>query len=171
MTTYIIHQYTPKRLLGSASFDEQDISRKVLDFKDGRNHAKSWAAREVAARLIGSNVEGCLFVCIPAASDCANRRRYARFSAEVSARCGLVDAFCHVSVVGKRTRCHIDRSQPMEENTVIDGDFFRGREVVLFDDILTTGMTSTAFAQRLTQAGAKVRARVFLARTARRWCG
>lgn len=168
MVTYIIHQYTPKRLLGSASFEEADTSRRILDFKDGRNHAKSWAAREVAAQLVGSEVSGCLFVCIPAASDYANRRRYARFSAEVSTRCGLVDAFRHVSVFGTRTRCHVDRSRPAEENTVIDGDFFRGRDVVLFDDILTTGMTSTAFARRLEAVGAKVKARVFLGRTARK---
>ena len=47
----------------------------------------------------------------------------------------------------------------------VDGDFFRGRNVIVIDDIVTTCKTANAFIDRMVAAGAKVNMVLFLAKT------
>lgn len=48
-----------------------------------------------------------------------------------------------------------------------DTDFFEGKNVILFDDLITTGATANEFAEELESAGANVLGAMFLARTAK----
>lgn len=47
-----------------------------------------------------------------------------------------------------------------------DPDFFNGKNVILFDDLITTGTTAETFAEELEAVGANVLGAMFLARTA-----
>ena len=47
----------------------------------------------------------------------------------------------------------------------IDFDFFRGKKVVVFDDICTSGNSSETFVRLLEEAGAIVKLTMFLAKT------
>ena len=47
----------------------------------------------------------------------------------------------------------------------IDDSHFRGKNVIVIDDITTTGKTADAFIDRMVSAGANVRMAFFLAKT------
>ena len=46
-----------------------------------------------------------------------------------------------------------------------DPDFFAGKNVILFDDLITTGTTAEEFAEELAAVDANVIGGLFLART------
>ena len=48
-----------------------------------------------------------------------------------------------------------------------DPEFFEGKNVILFDDLITTGATANEFAEELEAVGANVLGAMFLARTIR----
>lgn len=172
---YALFDYIPQRFLSKASFEQQDASRKVLGFKDGRNVYSLWAARQFARVLAGTDMTGVAVVCVPASTRCQNVRRWKRFSQLLCRMTGAVDGFAHVQVSGCRKRAHITGEYELATNIKhyvhIDADWFRGRKVMVIDDIYTTGQSSRAFIGAMEAHGATVVGALFLAKTAnrRRW--
>lgn len=81
---------------------------------------------------------------------------------------GCVNAFSAIKVSGQRLAIHEHgRSKRISSTQVIDFDsaFFAGREVVVFDDILTQGKSYAQFACALEAIGASVIGGLFLGRT------
>jgi adenine/guanine phosphoribosyltransferase-like PRPP-binding protein len=74
-----------------------------------------------------------------------------------------------VQVFGHRRKAHIDHVHELADNADeyihVDGDFFRGRKVIVLDDIVTTCKTANAFIDRMVSAGADVSMVLFLAKT------
>ena len=151
MIKFALHQYLPKRYLKRASFEDIDRHRMILDFKDGKPYATRWAAREICNSL--------------SAID----RRFKEFSSIICERTGAVNGFSHVQVFGHRRKAHIDHVHELADNAEeyihVDGDFFRGRKVIVLDDIVTTCKTANAFIDRIVAAGADVSMVLFLAKT------
>jgi adenine/guanine phosphoribosyltransferase-like PRPP-binding protein len=85
----------------------------------------------------------------------------------VCAKCGAINGFEHIQVVGKREKVHISRKhgKQTESNVQIDSDYFQGKRVLLIDDICTTCQTANAFIEQMQAAGADVRMTLFLAKT------
>lgn len=77
----------------------------------------------------------------------------------------------HVTIRGERQALHRTADHVVRECegyfVNLDADFFRGRKVIVFDDLITSGKTAENFAQMLTEAGAEVVGGIFLARTAK----
>lgn len=169
MIKYAIHQYIPKRYLKRASFEDIDNHRMILDFKDGKGYATEWAAREVCNSLSAMDLSDTVIVCIPASCKRTNERRFRNFASLVCERTGAVNGFGHVLVTGHRSKAHIDHVHELADNADefihVDGDFFRGRKVIVIDDIVTTCMTANAFIDRMVSAGADVRMALFIAKT------
>ena len=168
MLKYAIMQYTPQRYMRKADFDTQEDMRHLLDFKQGRRYATKWAADLVARTLAPMDLTNTIIVCIPASCEQTNKRRYKRFSTALCQMCGAVNGYDHVQVFGKREKVHISHNYEVAEsadNVHIDDNFFRGRKVLVIDDICTTCRTADNFIERLEIAGADVRMAVFLAKT------
>ena len=83
----------------------------------------------------------------------------------MSAMSGAIDGFDHIQIIGKREKVHISGEHAAEDNVWIDEDFFKGKRILLIDDICTSGRTSDAFKERMESAGAHVRMAMFLAKT------
>ena len=70
---------------------------------------------------------------------------------------------------GSRKRAHVTGEYELCTNIKhcvhIDADFFRGRKVIVIDDIYTTGQSSRAFIDAMQAAGADVLMALFLGRT------
>ena len=70
---------------------------------------------------------------------------------------------------GNRKRAHITGEYELCTNIKhyvrIDADYFRGKNVLVIDDIYTTGQSSRAFIGAMQAAGADVRMALFLAKT------
>lgn len=169
MIHYALHTYVPKRYIRRASFEAQDVSRMILGFKDGRNVYTRWAVRQFAKALAGTDLSGITLVAIPASTHYSNVRRWKRFLQLMAKATGATSGFEHVAVCGNRKRAHVTREYELATNVKrcirIDADFFRGRKVLVIDDIYTTGLSSQAFIGAMEAHGAVVQGALFLART------
>ena len=169
MLKYALYNYIPQRYLKRASFEEKDLDRKILDFKDGRRYAAKWAAREMARSLALMDLSDTVIVCIPASCKRTNSIRFKWFAEELSNRLGAINGFNHIAVYGSRKKAHITHEHVLadgsNENFHIDEDFFRGKNVIVVDDICTTCKTANAFIERMQSVGANVRMALFLAKT------
>lgn len=166
MLKYALFDYIPRRLQARASFELQDTSRRILDFKDGRNYAKRWAAEAVGYALQEARLKEVVIVCVPASCQRTYVRRYRKFSQMLCAMLGATDGFGCIEVIGHRKKAHhgAPRDGRLVENIAISSSL-QGRKVLIIDDIYTTGTTSSAFIQKLTEAGAVVCGAVFLGKT------
>lgn len=171
MIKYALYSYIPERKLRYATFEEQDISRMILGFKDGRNVYTRWAARKMSYALSCMNLTDVSIVCVPASTPMSNVRRWKRFSELLCKQTGAEDAFSHVRVSGSRKRAHVTGEYELATNIKhfvdFDADYFRGRKVIVIDDIYTTGRSSQAFIGALEACGAHVVLAIFLAKTRR----
>lgn len=145
----------------------------ILGFKDGRNVYTRWAAKQFARALSAMDLTDTVIVCVPASTVCSHVRRWKRFSQLLCKQTGAIDGFSHVQVFGNRKRAHITREYELATNIKhyvnVDSNFFRGKRVLVIDDIYTTGRSSDAFIGAMEAAGATVTMAMFLAKT--KWFG
>ena len=146
----------------------------IIGFKDGRNVYSRWAARLFSRALAAMDMKDVVVVCIPASTRYAHVRRWKRFSTELCRLTGAVNGFDRVQVSGSRKRAHVTGEYELCTNIKhyvhIDADFFKGKKVLVIDDIYTTGQSSSAFIDAMQAAGADVRMALFLAKT-KHFCG
>lgn len=166
---FAIYNYLPQRLIRRATFEEMDTCRMILGFKDGRNVYGKWAAYKFASALHTVDLSDVTIVCIPASSICSHLRRWKRFSQILCNLTGAQNGFDYVEVIGSRKRVHKTKDYELASNIKhcihIDADFFKGRKVLVIDDIYTTGHSSAAFIGAMKAAGANVVMAAFLAKT------
>lgn len=169
MLCYALFPYVPKRFLCMASFEEIALHYMILGFKDGRNVHTRWAARQFAMALSGIDLHDVAIVCIPASTTWAHIRRWRRFSQMLCRLTGAIDGFDRIQVSGSRKRAHVTGEHELATNIKhyvhIDAEYFRGRKVLVIDDIYTTGQSSAAFIAAMESAGATVTMAMFLAKT------
>ena len=167
MMKYALYDYLPGRLLKAASFDQRDLNRRILDFKDGRNYAKRWAARAIAYSLQCTDLRDVVLICIPASCQHTYVRRYKRFAREFCRLSQAVNGFDMVKVISRREKKHLSRDRShisCVANAIVD-EGITGRKVLLVDDICTTCASANDFIRFLSAAGAEVVMTVFLAKT------
>ena len=169
MMKFALYDYIPRRYQQRATFEQQDICRMILGFKDGRNVYSRWAAHQLAAALRAVDMSDVTIVCIPASTRCANVRRWKRFSQVLCRLTGAQNGFDRVQVFGSRKPAHVTGEYELATNIKhyvhIDDEFFRGRKVMVIDDIYTTGQSSGAFIGAMQAVGATVVMAGFLAKT------
>lgn len=74
----------------------------------------------------------------------------------------------YVTIIGEKQPLHTSAFHFVCEDNYevrVSADYFRGRKVIVFDDLITTGRTARKFAAQLTAAGAEVIGGLFLAET------
>ena len=132
-------KYFPKRI---QNVGEKEIADRqlVYDFKDGRSHEA--VAQMTAARMIEEH------------------------GSELT---GAINGYDHVRVCGERLAIHENRKAEKEIRKVsiieFDEEWFRGKAVIVFDDVITRGISFGMYANQLESFGANVIEGIFLART------
>lgn len=145
------------------------IRRFVWNFKDGKQSLD--AARLVAQKIVehfGNECRNIVFSCIPASTNGKNEMRYKDFSAEVCRLTGCCNAYSAIHIEGERLAIHEWKQHKSVHTCQIisfDTEFFRGKKVLVFDDIVTQGHSYASFACKLESFGASVVGGLFLART------
>lgn len=162
-------KYYPARI---RNVGEKEIADRqlVFDFKDGRAYEE--VAQRTAERLLTLYGEDCMnivFSPIPASSSEKNEIRYKAFWQRVCELTSAINGFEHVSVSGERLTVHENRKTEKDVRKVnvieFDKAFFNGKSVVVFDDVITKGLSYAIYANQLESLGANVLGGVFLART------
>ena len=148
---------------------EWSIRRMIWDFKDGRRSGKvaELVARQIRAQF-GSLCDTITFACIPACTAVANAIRYEEFAEEVCRLTGATNAYKAITIEGERLAVHENQNGKNIESVYIikfNRDFFNGKKVLLFDDIITRGFSYARFACALEAFGASVLGGFFLGRT------
>lgn len=162
-------KYFPSRI---RNVGEREIADRklVFDFKDGR------AYEEVAMRTAtamceryGASCGNIVFSPVPASTSEKNEIRYKAFCSRVCELTGAINGYEHVSVSGERLTIHENRKAEKEvrKANIIEFDtaFFNGKSVLVFDDVITKGLSFAIYANQLESLGANVLGGIFLART------
>ena len=140
-----------------ASKEEWKVRKLVWDFKSGKRSLK---VAELVAKQIrkqfGAECTNLCLACIPASTAEANEIRYKEFAEEVCRLTGAKNAYNAIHIEGARLAIH---------ETKFKERFFKGKKVLLFDDILTRGFSYARFACELESFGAEVVGGYFLGRT------
>ena len=169
MFKYALYDYVPQRFLGRVPLEQKILNMMILGFKDGRNVYSRIFARQMARALSEIDMSDVVVVCVPASTRYSHVRRWKQFSAMLCRLTGAIDGFDRVQVSGSRRRAHITGECELATNIKhyvhIDADFFRGKKVLVIDDVYTTGQSSTAFIGAMQAAGASVVMAMFLAKT------
>lgn len=152
-----------------ANKEEWKVRKLIWDFKDGK---RSLQVAEMVAKHIREQFKGCCdtltFACIPASTAEAHVVRYKAFTAEVCRLTGMINAYKAIRVEGARLAIHETRGGKSLQTVHIikfDRDFFKGKRVVLFDDVVTRGFSYARFACEIENFGAEVLGGYFLGRT------
>lgn len=162
-------KYFPKRI---QNVGEKEIADRqmVYDFKDGRSHEA--VAQMTAARMIEEHGSGCsqlVFIPVPASSVRKNEIRYMDFCRRVCELTGAINGYDHVRVCGERLAVHENRKAEKEIRKVsiieFDEEWFKDKTVIVFDDVITRGISFGMYANQLESFGANVIEGIFLART------
>ncbi len=146
------------------------IRKRVWKFKDGDFSITLDTARWVAS-VLDENItllDDCVFACIPASSKDRNEARFCFFAAEVCRATGMTNGFNQIKVSGDRIALHEHRvCKSLETVQVLEfnRDFFNGRQVIIFDDVVTRGDSLATMIDAFQAMGATVVGAVFLART------
>lgn len=163
-------KYYPKRIKNVGL--EGEVARNlVYSFKNGE--CQDEVAVETAKRIketFGENATNLVFTCIPASSAEKNEVRYKAFSERVCELTGAINAYEHIKVIGERLAVHENRKVAEKKVTNVqvlefDEDFFKGKNCICFDDVLTSGRSWAAFGHKLEEFGANVVAGFFLSKT------
>ena len=105
-----------------------------------------------------NNLKHLTLVCIPASSEEKNKHRYKKFSEKLCSCTGMANAYDKISIKQDREAKHLGGSisGTILDNLEFDMDFFKGRHVLILDDIITKGHSMKLFKQKLESLGAVV---------------
>ncbi len=147
--------------------DYQEWAREfVWDFKIGKNSLK--VARQVTDVLrhffMKDTLDSLTFVCIPASTKKKHRLRFEKFSYQVAMNCDMYDGFDHIELKYDREAKNQGGGEDFD-NLRFDKKWFKGKTVLLFDDVVTQGNSISNMADELERMGATVIGAVTLGRT------
>ena len=151
--------------------EQQKVDRQTIwDFKDGRAYEQvALMTAKHLQELFGSRLTSIVFACVPASTAEKNELRYRRFSERVCELTHAINGYPHMQVSVRRMAVHEHRKDETEARTAqmadYDTDFFKGKDVLLFDDIITKGISYATTADNLAACGANVLGGLFLAKT------
>ena len=177
--TYFLRYY-PISLQDFEATNEEWFDRKTIwDFKNNpdkqekHSHiahdlALSFAIRktyEALSKTFGDLLSELTLVCIPASSPLCTEMRYKEFSEQLCDKAHMSNAYPHITVKKETLEKHLGGEGNDIDSIEFDWEFFKGRNIILFDDILTSGKSMRKYANLMSSHGAEVIACITLGKT------
>jgi len=156
------------------SNEEWDNREMIFNFKNNSELTDPISHRNAMEKAItlltallhdtfGPMLPQLTLACIPASTAAKTAARFEEFAQLVTRQTGMDNGYGHISVVADQDPDHLGDSHLPQY--AIDPDYFAGRHVLLFDDIMATGSSVSKFAAHMAEAGATVTAAVVLGKT------
>lgn len=172
---FSMYYYYPTTCSWDADEDVWDVRNMVWRFKFDPSKTSSFQHGQALSQVVrdatktlkiffGTNkLSRLTLVCICASSQEATERRYHDFSQKLCNNTGMDNGYDYVTVIKDAIPKHLGGDG--EPQVRIDSDFFNGRLVLLFDDVITTGKSMAEYANRLSRCGAIVIGGLSIGRT------
>lgn len=167
---FSLYNYYPTSCDWNASESEWDVRNLIWDFKANPNKPQSeyeirirheQALNQVLPKLVkvinhffGSKKSKLTLVCIPSSKRIVTERRYKDLSQKLCGDTGMSNGYDYVSVTSDGEAKHLGGTSSAEFG--IDSNYFKGRYILLFDDVITSGSSMERFKRLLESAGATV---------------
>lgn len=128
----------------------------AADHQEALGKAIPMVKNKLTSTFGADNLKYLTLVCIPASSQVKTQARYEEFSNRICGETGLINAYPHISVVTEREERHLGGSSMNTGQLSFDDDFFKGKYVLLFDDVITRGDSMRTFKRKMESLGAIV---------------
>lgn len=166
--------YIRTKHLPYASDIQQEITQRVLELKDGLNPSSdlySEVLRTLEAYFNENwkTPQGPTIIFMPCSSEYAYLNRFATLARSLSQRYHYNTAIDAIQYTDTRQSKHRSQNRDAIEsasNIVISPKII-GKQVIIIDDVITTGDSLHQFAKELRTYGVTIKAAVFLAQTAK----
>lgn len=157
--------YFPSRYQPYLSERQARYCKEVLDFKDGKLDGSRFLAEGIA-RL--KPTSGTVVIFMP----CSTQRKYwTRFKGMADHVCNecpqLINGIGYIRYISERESLHLqkDRANAKPEKNYFFREDLMGKEVLVVDDIFTTGSSLLDFKKEVEANGGKVSGAIFMAGT------
>lgn len=111
----------------------------------------------------GDRTKYLTLVCIPASSRSANESRFKEFSERLTRETGMENSYDRIQITQDATPKHLGGTGTPEVR--FDRSFFNGKNVILFDDVITRGDSMLRYRNLLVSLGARVIAGMSIGKT------
>ena len=169
---YFFDYYPKNRYNDSELTQEQFFNQRLIwNFKDGDAYAQS-KGLEMVSEFISSSAlkqyaNKIAFVCVPASTTLNNKIRFEDFSNKICNRWGFINGFDYTHISGIASPKHLGGHGCVKFDA--ERALFSGKYVLLFDELVTSGVTADEAKRRLESAGARVIGIISLAQTKSAW--
>lgn len=166
--------YIRTKHLPYASDIQQEITQRVLEIKDGLNPSSDLYSEVLRALEANFNEnwktpQGPTIIFMPCSSEQSYYNRFSTLARSLSKRYNYNTAIDAIQYTDTRKSEHRSQNRDAIEsasNIVISPKII-GKEVIIIDDVITTGNSLHQFAKELRTYGVTIKAAVFLAQTAK----
>lgn len=167
---YSMYYYYPTTCEFSASQTDWDIRNLIWDFKANPNKPMSIETiiklHENATNEIVDDMATCLnhffsddvkyltLVCVPSSKEIIHKRRFQDFSEQICRKTSMENGFDYIHVTSDGDAKHMGGVS--SSSYAVDSEFFKGKHVLIFDDVITSGRSMERLRIALQSAGANV---------------
>ena len=163
---YFFYWYYPNKYDDSITESSFNAKMMIFDFKNGRlNLVPSNIVKQKLYNTFKSDCRSLVLVGIPASTREKNRNRYSNFMSSVRSGIGITTSMQYVTINSEGQAAHLTEGHNTTMNYSIDKDYFNGKNVVVFDDVVTRGTSMKRMINELRNAGANVVCAISLGRT------
>lgn len=174
-TTAIFYDYYIRsKHLSYATDIQQGITQRVLELKDGLNpssdlYSEALKILEAHFNENWKHPQGPTIIFMPCSSEQTYYSRFSALARSLSKRYNYntdIDAIQYTNSRSSKHRSQNRNTIESNSNTVISPKII-GKQVIIIDDVITTGSSLQQFAEELHTYGVTIKAAVFLAHTAK----
>lgn len=163
--TFYGHYY-PSRHKDLLSDEQQEFCDTLYGFKDGKVHGIEFFKACMDSLKLEDGTYHIMFM--PCSSDVKYERRFSRLDWYIGKhRPNLTSGFHDVEIFGERESLHGAKGgeeRILTRNYRITGDI-KGKQVIIVDDVLTTGQSANDYRKEIEKCGGKVVGAIFYGKT------
>jgi predicted amidophosphoribosyltransferase len=128
----------------------------VSDHQEALDKAIPMLKNKLLTTFEEESLKHLTLVCIPASSQVKTQARYEEFSNRICSELGMINAYPHISVISEKEERRLGGTSIDTNKLSFDENFFKGKYVLLFDDIITRGDSMRTFKNKMEELGAIV---------------
>lgn len=158
--------YYPKRYEIGAL--DKRVRDEIYEFKNGVSfdkfliEIKDWLIEKYGIYQLNRIV----FLPIPASNRKVNEKRYKKFCELLCEDLKIENGYDYISIKENNSPNHLKNNiKAKKYEFILNEDKLKGKHLIVFDDILTSGKTFYSLAITLEDLNCKIRLAIFLART------